>query len=127
MGRSIANCQVLDVTEHRQPHALVSGPKAYTKICAWQMHFLGKCVAHDSRKPRIKRLRGNDIVVSVNMAFCALAALGVCRAANRISICGKRMGPPSIHHRAIEGDPPSIQLIFATTDFFTLSPQPPSP
>ena len=80
-------------------------------------HVLGECVAHDSRKPRIERLRGD--VISVKMAFCALAALGVYRVDNEINIRGKRMGPPNMHYRAIEGGLPSIQLIFATIDFFT--------
>ena len=88
-------------------------------------HVPGECVAHDLRKPRIERLRGD--VISVKMAFCALAALGVYRVDNEINIRGKGMGPPNIHYRAIEGDPPSIQLIFAIANFFTLSPPAPSP
>ena len=88
-----------DVTGHWQPRALMSGPRACAAICT--RHVLGECVAHDSRKPRIERLRGD--VISVKMAFCALAALGVYRVDNEINIRGKRMGPPNIHYRAIEG------------------------
>ena len=97
---------VLDVTEHRQPHALAGGP--FTCVAIYTKHVLGERVAHDSFTPRIERLRCD--VISVKMGFCALAALAVCRVDNMISICGKKRGPPNIHYREIEGEPPSIQL-----------------
>ena len=97
---------VLDVTEHRQPHALACGP--FTCVAIYMQHVLGERVAHDSFTPRIERLRCD--VISVKMGFCALAALAVCRVDNMISICGKKRGPPNIHYREIEGEPPSIQL-----------------